>query len=158
MKPVSILVALLLAACGGGETDEAGSDAGRASDAGTKNETATAWVSAFDGDAERGARVYETCASCHALTENPQEPYFGPHLAEIFGRPIAADPNYAYSAALQQLEGTWTRDRLAEYLLAPRSFAPGTTMVQALPDSQKVADVLAYMRSVQASVESDAGR
>lgn len=100
------------------------------------------------GDAERGAMVFETCASCHALEHDPNEPYFGPHLVDLFGRPVAADANYDYSAAIRDLGGTWTEPRLAEYLKAPTVYAPGTTMVQALPDEQDVADVIAYMRQV----------
>lgn len=97
------------------------------------------------GDAERGAMVFETCASCHALEANPAEPYFGPHLADLFGRPLAADPGFQYTEALRAQGGVWTPARLADYLEAPRDFAPGTTMVQALPDPQDVADVLAYL-------------
>ena len=44
------------------------------------------------GDPVRGEMVFETCASCHALEANPEEPYFGPHLDDLFGRPLAADP------------------------------------------------------------------
>ena len=97
-------------------------------------------------DPERGAMVYETCASCHALEADAPEPYFGPHLADLFGRPLAADPNYDYSEALRTRGGVWTEERLAAYLSAPRDFAPGTTMVQALPDTQDVVDVIAYLK------------
>jgi len=100
------------------------------------------------GDPERGAMVFETCASCHALVHDANEPYFGPHLVGLFGRPVAADPNYDYSQAIESLGGEWTETRLAEYLKAPTVYAPGTTMVQALPDPQDVADVMAYMRQV----------
>ena len=105
--------------------------------------------------AARGAKVFQTCAACHTLRADADEPYFGPHLVGIFGRRPAADPGYGYSKALRALDDEWTWDRLAEFLRRPRSFVPGTTMVQALPDSQKVVDVLTYMRAVQDSTRAD---
>jgi cytochrome c len=101
------------------------------------------------GDPQRGAMVYETCASCHALQPDPDEVYFGPHLRGIIGREVAADPDFQYSEAMLAYGGTWTVERLAAYLRAPEEAIPGTEMIQALPEPQDVADVIAYLRSVQ---------
>lgn len=130
------LVFVLLVGCGGG--DQPAPDAESRDGSGSSD--------LLPADAERGAMVYETCASCHALVADPEEPYFGPHLADLFGRPLAADPNYDYSPALRARGGTWNEQRLAAYLSAPRDFVPGTTMVQALPDTQDVIDVIAYLK------------
>ena len=101
------------------------------------------------GDAGRGARVYETCAACHALEPTPDEPYFGPHLQGIIGREVAVDDRFGYTDAMKELGGVWTEDRLAAYLHAPEQYVPGTEMVQALPDWQDVADVIAYLKAQQ---------
>jgi cytochrome c len=101
------------------------------------------------GDPRRGAMVYETCASCHALNPQPDEIYFGPHLQGIIGREVAADPEFDYSDAMLEYGGVWTEERLAAYLRAPEEAIPGTDMVQALPRPQDVADVIAYLKSVQ---------
>jgi cytochrome c len=93
--------------------------------------------------------VYETCASCHALQPDPDEVYFGPHLRGIIGREVAADPDFQYSEAMLAYGGTWTEERLAAYLRAPEEAIPGTEMIQALPEPQDVADVIAYLRAVQ---------
>ena len=124
MRPAILLCVLLVAAsagCGGGPA----------------------------GDPQRGAMVYETCASCHALQPDPDEVYFGPHLLDIIGREVAADPDFQYSEAMLAYGGTWTVERLAAYLRAPEEAIPGTEMIQALPEPQDVADVIAYLRAVQ---------
>jgi cytochrome c len=101
------------------------------------------------GDPQRGAMVYETCASCHALQPEPGEVYFGPHLRGIIGREVAGDPDFGYSDAMLAYGGTWTEERLAAYLRAPEKAIPGTDMIQALPEPQDVLDVIAYLRVVQ---------
>jgi len=138
-----IALAILAAAgCGGG--------GGGDGDAGGANGDGTEALAGFpSGDPARGKVVYETCAACHSLVADPGEVYFGPHLAGIVGREVAADPDFAYSDALRQYGGAWTPERLAAYLQAPEEAVPGTEMVQALPEPQDVADVIAYLRQVQ---------
>lgn len=139
MKCTILVLGLsLVVACGTGDTPPADDE--------SDTERTAAAADVRPGDPERGAVVYQTCASCHALSADAAEPYFGPHLADLFGRPLAADPNYDYSQALRERGGTWNEKRLAAYLSAPRDFVPGTTMVQALPDTQDVIDVIAYLK------------
>ena len=128
---------LLLVGCGAKESGDSPAEGAAASGASTDLRPA---------DADRGAVVYETCASCHALVADADEAYFGPHLAGLFGRPLAADENFDYTEALRTRGGVWTEDRLARYLRAPRDFAPGTSMIQRLRDEQDVVDVVAYLR------------
>jgi len=159
----ALLALLFLAAgCGGGDGGDGGDAADRAGDAVSQARNAAQQATdASDplvqearqnlpaGDAERGARVYETCAACHALNPTPEEPYFGPHLEGIMGREVAADDRFGYTDAMKELGGVWTEGRLAAYLHAPEQYVPGTEMVQALPDWQDVADVIAYLRAQQ---------
>jgi cytochrome c len=46
----------------------------------------------------------------------------------VVGRPVASLPGFEYSAALEALGGTWTRERLDRFLASPQAFAPGTRM------------------------------
>jgi cytochrome c len=69
----------------------------------------------------------EACLSCHAL-EPGDEALEGPSLWRVVGRPVASLPGFEYSAALEALGGTWTRERLDRFLASPQAFAPGTRM------------------------------
>lgn len=153
MRPAVVLVVLVtmvLAGCGGGNGDGAGTDGGNERTGDDRGPTGVP-----TGNRERGALVYETCAACHALHADPDEFYFGPPLAGIIGRQVAADPEFAYSDAMRAFGGKWTEERLAAYLRAPEEEMPGTQMVQALPDSQDVLDVIAYLKSEPAAGERE---
>ena len=74
-----------------------------------------------------GAQLYAAhCRACHSL--DSEERGVGPHLADLVGRRIGRLGGWKFSSALQSLDGTWTRERLARFLAAPQEFAPGTTM------------------------------
>jgi cytochrome c len=140
---VIILTLLLAAGCGGG-------GGGDAADGDADHPLVQAAAKNLpEGDPQRGASVYETCAACHLLEPSPDEPAFAPHLQGIIGREVAADGNYAYTEAMAGMQGVWTEERLAAYLHAPEEYVPGTEMIQALPDWQDVADVIAYLRAQQ---------
>jgi cytochrome c2 len=93
----------------------------------------------------RGQAVFATCATCHAGLQGT-----APSLAGVVGRRVAAEPNYPYSAALRDLGGRWTPERLQAFLADPSGFAPGTTMrVDPIRDSTDRASLIAYLRSVR---------
>ena len=74
-----------------------------------------------------GAHLYAAhCATCHSL--DPEERGVGPHLAALVGRRIGRLRGWMFSSALRDLDGMWTRERLAQFLAAPQEFAPATTM------------------------------
>ena len=86
------------------------------------------------------------CASCHNLSEQHS---IGPHLAAVIGRRSGRVPGYNTSAALTSLNIVWTRENLAEFILNPSQFAPGTSMsaVGTTPaEAQSIADFLASTR------------
>ena len=86
------------------------------------------------------------CASCHNLSEQHS---IGPHLAAVIGRRSGRVPGYNTSAALTSLNIVWTRKNLAEFILNPSQFAPGTSMsaVGTTPaEAQSIADFLASTR------------
>ena len=83
------------------------------------------------------------CASCHNLSEQHS---IGPHLAAVIGRRSGRVAGYNASAALTSLDIVWTRENLAEFILNPSQFAPGTSMsaVGISPaEAQSIADFLA---------------
>jgi cytochrome c2 len=78
-------------------------------------------------DEPGGAAAVSACTSCHTFGQG-QPGGIGPNLFEVVGRRVGAMPGYRYSAALEELGGRWSRDRLDAYLADPAAFAPGTTM------------------------------
>ena len=91
-----------------------------------------------------GAELFAAqCASCHNLSEQHN---IGPHLAAIIGRRSGRVAGYNASAALTSLDIVWTRENLAEFILNPSQFAPGTSMsTVGIPpaEAQSIADFLA---------------
>jgi len=78
-------------------------------------------------EAQIGDSLVTQCTACHGLSVWDR-PYLGPNLAEIVGRPVASVRNFAYSEALREFGGRWTRKRLDAFLADPQSALPGTTM------------------------------
>ena len=91
-----------------------------------------------------GAELFAAqCAGCHNLSEQHS---IGPHLAAVIGRRSGRVAGYNASAALTSLDIVWTRENLAEFILNPSQFAPGTSMsTVGIPpaEAQSIADFLA---------------
>lgn len=101
------------------------------------------------GDAERGAKLFRKCATCHQVGAGAKN-RVGPHLNGIFGRRAAAVDDYAYSKGLAR-EGRdgliWDLLRLNAYIENPKALVTGTRMNFAgLAQPQDRHDVLAYLR------------
>ncbi len=92
-----------------------------------------------------GEAVFQLCATCH-------EPLFGappsaPSLKGIVGRPVASLPGYAYSSALEAVDGVWTEEALDAFLTNPQAFAPGNTMqAGVVADAESRRAIIAYLR------------
>lgn len=83
-------------------------------------------LAAFAGD--RGAEVFRACEACHTLTPDGGN-RAGPTLHGVFGRRIAAVPDYPYSPAFRQLDLVWTPETVARlFEVGPARFTPGTKM------------------------------
>lgn len=102
---------------------------------------------AADGDAARGAKVFQRCYACHSV-EPSETTLQGPNLHGIVGRPAGAVPDFEYSEALAERARAglvWDERTLDAFLADPRGFLPGNTMgFFGLPDPQERADVIAY--------------
>lgn len=101
------------------------------------------------GDVKAGLAGFNKCASCHQVGPNAKSG-FGPQLTAILGRPAAAAKDYNYSDALKKSGIVWTDQALAAFLKSPSEVVPGTKMrFWGISDPKQVADLLAYLRSVQ---------
>lgn len=77
---------------------------------------------------EDGAAGFRKCTSCHIATADAK-PMTGPNLHGLVGRAVAAEPNFAkYSESLKAIGGTWTYQKLDDYLENPKHLAPKGTM------------------------------
>jgi cytochrome c len=77
-----------------------------------------------------GERAYQKCYSCHSL-EGPDPSTQGPSLKGIVGRPVAAEPGFAYSPAMRAYavsQPRWTREALDAFIADPQAVAPGNEM------------------------------
>jgi len=73
---------------------------------------------------EPGEQLISACLGCHAFDGVPR---MGPNLKGVVGRQIAS-ADYAYSEAMLNWKGRWTKDRLDDYLRDPKGMLPGTSM------------------------------
>lgn len=96
--------------------------------------------------ASAGAALFGPCAACHPIVRDAPD-RSGPNLFGVVGQPIARNSRrFGYTAALRQVGGGWTPQRLDAWLEHPQRFAPGTSMGFAgLVDPLDRADVIAYL-------------
>ena len=105
-----------------------------------------------DGDAEKGAKVFNKCKSCHAVGEGAKNK-IGPQLNGIVGAGFASVADFKYSDVFleKKAEGlVWTEELLDAYLTKPKDFAPGTKMTfVGLRKEDDREDVIAYLKTFQ---------
>lgn len=106
-------------------------------------------------DLAAGERSLAKCKACHTFDEGDTRKTPGPNLWGVVGGPVAHLPGFAYSAAMMAKhdEGvTWTFENLDQFLLAPRTFIPGTAMTFAgLKRDDERTNVIAYLRTLSGS-------
>lgn len=97
------------------------------------------------GDAEAGKAAFDaTCRVCHTGS-------IGPKLEGVVGRPIAGAPDFTrYTPALKARSAeTWDEAKLDALLAGPAAFAPGTTMMMAVPEPAARANIIAYLKGLK---------
>jgi cytochrome c len=105
-------------------------------------------VAAANGDAARGAKVYERCAACHSLDHDRT----GPRHCGLFGRRAGSEPAFDYSPAMRRSGLVWSEATLDRFLAAPTKVVPGTTMGYAgVDDPRERADLVAYLKAANGS-------
>lgn len=91
----------------------------------------------------------QRCLECH--TASPTPVASGRiSLAGLVGRDVASWPGATYSPALSAVGGTWSRERLRDYLKNPQAFAPGTTMPEGVTDPDVLETILDALEALPA--------
>ena len=104
----------------------------------------TSYADMPTGDVNAGAQIYNSvCKGCHGVS-------IAPTLRGVIDRPIASVEDFAgYSDGLKAKHDlTWTKENLDTFLTNPAEFAPGTLMVQIIPEAQKRADIIAFLAAL----------
>ena len=103
------------------------------------------------GDAERGRLVFAQCRTCH-YAEAFMGHNNGPNLHRIFGKVAGKQEGFAYySQTFRTAEFVWTPQLMYAWLENPMRMFPDSTMMSlGVPDPQRRADLIAFLK--QASV------
>ncbi len=100
-------------------------------------------------DAEKGAKVYKKCVSCHMIGDKAKN-RVGPQLNGIVGRAIASIGDYKYSKAMNkyaEANKVWSEENLGAYLANPRKTVKGGRMAFAgLRKQADVDNIIAYLK------------
>jgi len=100
-----------------------------------------------DNDVGGGETVFQACNGCHMIGDGESNG-IGPDLRKVIGRKVANIAGFHYSAALQNLGGKWSRDRLDQFLTNPQGYVPGTKMrFPGVPDAQKRKELIEFLAS-----------
>ncbi len=91
---------------------------------------ATPALAQDDAQLKRGALLSLQCKGCHAI-KTGDAARIGPSLTGVIGAKAAAQPDYAYSPALQASGLVWDAATLDQFLAAPSRTVPGTKMMGA---------------------------
>jgi len=97
------------------------------------------------GDPEAGAKAFAACGACHSVAPDGTA-LIGPNLRGVMGRSVAGVDGFDYSPALRALGGTWTPERVDQFLADPNGFAPGNRMgLAGIEDAGERANLVAYL-------------
>jgi cytochrome c len=102
-------------------------------------------ASRADGDAARGEKRFEECATCHTLERGVNN--VGPSLNGVLARKAGEIADFRYSPALKRSGITWTPQTLDNFIADPQKAVPGNRMPFAgMPDAADRADLIAYLQ------------
>ena len=88
------------------------------------------------------------CVVCHSL-EKGGVFRVAPNLWGIMGAPKARDQDwYAYSPALIEMSGNWTRDELDQFLADADGFLPGTRKSITVADPEERRQIIDFLETL----------
>ena len=101
-----------------------------------------------EGNVANGQSVFNRCSACHQVGSGAQNAR-GPHLAGLFGRPLASVQGYRYSDGLSARRGElWDPTLLTDYITDPARFiGERSSMPAQRLRPQQVADLIAFLRT-----------
>jgi len=109
--------------------------------------TCSANLADAQGDAARGEKYFEDCASCHTLANG--ENGVGPSLFGVFGRKAGALDAYRYSPALKRSGIVWSPQTLDNFISDPQKAVPANRMPYAgMTNAAERADLIAYLQKM----------
>ncbi len=108
----------------------------------------SAWAADLES-IERGAELWGKCRACHTLNEGGRHTV-GPNLHKLFGRKAGSVEGYRYSEALKASGVVWTEETVDRYIAATQDYIPGSKMYGGLAIDQDRADIIAWMKAVEA--------
>ena len=127
---------------------ETQAEAPAAQEAAPAQEAPAATEVAMAGDPEAGAKVFKKCKACHAVESGKNK--VGPSLFAVVGRDVASAEGFRFSDALKGLGGAWTPERLMEFLVKPKEYAPGTKMsFSGLRKEEDRINIVAYLETLK---------
>ncbi|MGK9235518.1 cytochrome c family protein [Inquilinus limosus] len=101
-------------------------------------------------DPAKGQQLSKACTACHTFEKGGPNKV-GPNQWNLVGSPMGHKEDFNYSSAIKKKheEGAhWTYEELNEFLAAPKTHLPGTTMTYAGMKSEKDrADLIAWLRT-----------
>ena len=134
-------LALILAACGGG--DDAAAPAAPTAPASTQAAQMT--------PVERGAVLWKRCRACHNIEAGARHKV-GPNLHGVFGMTAGTQEGFNYSKAMAASGIVWDDATMDAYLADPRGYIPGNRMSYiGLKKAEDREAIIAWMREESAS-------
>jgi cytochrome c len=104
----------------------------------------TAGTVRAEGDAARGEKKFEDCATCHSIERGVNN--VGPSLFGLFERKAGDVADFRYSPALKRSGIAWSAKTLEDFIADPQKLVPNNRMPYAgMPDAADRADLLAYL-------------
>lgn len=109
-----------------------------------------AHADATTGDPAKGKILFASnCAACHSAAKGGGD-LQGPNLNDVYGRKAGTEAGFAYSDGFKSAGFSWDDAHLDKWLTKPTSVISTTYMMYAQPDAQIRADIIAYLKSLDA--------
>lgn len=142
---IASLLAVSVAACGGGEKEQTSSGDAAAPVQQTAADTS---VEAPASAANAAPAAFAICKSCHAVEKDKH--LIGPSLFGVFGTKAGDVAGYSFSAAMKASGLTWDEATLDSFLANPMKVVPGTRMTYAgQSDPAKRKEIIEYMKTLK---------